>query len=215
MGVVVGNMQGPGQGGSFDPATRLVALRTFEQICAQASPDSPELARGVAAVAKFMSGAYEEQATNTTSVELAVRAVQVLRGASEHSACRAAIVERGCGALMDLLLGDTANSADPRVDSRRLVADVLLTLRSIGLDGPHCAAAAVAAGGIFALANSAASESPQQGDQSIELVGLATAAMGDFARHPQCRTPILECGAATGASLISFYFHFVELLDPL
>ena len=84
-------------------AARLASLRTFEVMCAAAPGDSPELARGVAAVAQLLG---EDHDSSASSALLQARAVQVLRSASQSKGCHAAIVAQGCGPLVDLLLDD-------------------------------------------------------------------------------------------------------------
>ena len=106
-GSVMGGGQHPQQESasatSGATAARLASLRTFEVMCAAAPGDSPELARGVAAVAQLLG---EDHDSSASSALLQARAVQVLRSASQSKGCHAAIVAQGCGPLVDLLLDD-------------------------------------------------------------------------------------------------------------
>mmetsp|Transcript_13566 Transcript_13566/g.16155 ORF Transcript_13566/g.16155 Transcript_13566/m.16155 type:complete len:2188 (+) Transcript_13566:81-6644(+) len=193
LGVVVGRMQKQGVGSGS--SERLAALRTFENMCATAPPSSPELPRGVAAVANLFS-------EDGGSAEVAVRAVQVMRRASDHPQCHAAIVERGAGPLVDLLMGHHPHIADPSVNSRQLVTQVLEIIRNVSSDPKH-AAAIVEAGGIFAIANLTETGGPidpgTHDDGSI--AAMATETLGILARHRECRNPILECGTACSSML--------------
>jgi hypothetical protein len=105
-----GGSRDPGATSAASPAAtaaRLASLRTFEAMCAAAPGDSPELARGVAAVAQLLG---EDRAAGagegSSSALLQARAVQVLRSAAQSRGCHAAIVAQGCGPLVDLLLDD-------------------------------------------------------------------------------------------------------------
>jgi hypothetical protein len=102
-------------------------------MCAAAPGDSPELARGVAAVAQLLG---EDRAAGagegSSSALLQARAVQVLRSASQSRGCHAAIVAQGCGPLVDLLLDDQVGAIARALASFRIVAKHVAGLRRDG-----------------------------------------------------------------------------------
>jgi hypothetical protein len=100
-------------------------------MCAAAPGDSPELARGVAAVAELL-GEDRAAGEGSSSALLQARAVQVLRSASQSRGCHAAIVAQGCGPLVDLLLDDQVGAIARALASFRIVAKHVAGLRRDG-----------------------------------------------------------------------------------
>mmetsp|Transcript_34465 Transcript_34465/g.91473 ORF Transcript_34465/g.91473 Transcript_34465/m.91473 type:complete len:856 (-) Transcript_34465:498-3065(-) len=171
-----------------DEASRASALTTFATMTAGAQPTA-ELASGVDAVAHMLT---------TGDIRLTTRAVQVLKAASQHQACQEAIVQRGLGALVDLLMVDR-HLNDPSVDSMVLVTDVLQTLTNVAASPQH-AKTLVELGGIFGISNllmngrELQKSQQAQGSTAGDIVAAAADALTVVVSHPGCRIPVLDCG---------------------